>query len=441
MSGLISFWLVSNPLTIDTLQINAEATVKDTVSLSKMGVALNYTGGGRNMAFKKRSKLYEDQRRDRQVMAERKLNEAVNRVVKSKQTTEREEKIETCRISSDSSRAPWAFSHARVEGHRQMGPASSPVALRASRMPSGEYINQIKHSKERQSVFLIEYLTQLMCPLTAYAKSASQRQLDRKKALLLSCADWAGLDDQNTRKDGRITTRSRSKTILEDVRPMHTSFKHSDKQEPSSPSAASVSLLSSLPRTASTERTAPDRSSNLRVPSSPPLLRATDSMYSMDGLPSLSFASISSKNVSQSNTGNDFVNSSLQEGDLSQQSDMSLMVFPGTPVPLQSTPKSTALTLTAARQTSSVPMRESNTISPTLSSSGSVYANAGLQYLSSPFRRLRHIDDLPTKALVFNFLLPCMDHKENGAPFEYDGDALRSTDYLQMAYSGPDMDL
>lgn len=63
---------------------------------------------------------------------------------------------------------------------------------------------------------------------------------------------------------------------------------------------------------------------------------------------------------------------------------------------------------------------------------------AGLQYLGEAFKNVRHIRDLQCPPMVLNCLLPCMLGDCN-PPFVYDG-VPRSSDYLGMAFAGPDMD-
>lgn len=368
-----------------------------------MGPNINYTRRSThpNHGVAK-SKL--EERRERQLLAQNRMQEAVNRAVRSTAGG----KPISAYIQSHSTAVngkKWAFSHARREGDRRMGPAAP--THRSALPKSGR---------------LSPYLTRELKPISdniclAYAMIPPEKT-EKKKLRLLATEDWASLSRSNS-----PASKSSSATLVQDPTKNESSKVKGEQQHLQRYHHLDAVCKAKLDRVPEVkievkkEKVLPhyDTSSvDMNMPSSPPQPDTTLSSSIQSNFSS-SFSGVPSNGPICKTEEEDIKPSSdLLSALLSTQDSVATQAsITGTLVKEERSDHLPDL-LSARQHADSHPLIES-------------------QVFGSLVHNIKNLEDFIVRPIPCPFLLPCM-LEDAGSPFIYDG-VPRSVDYLGMAFA------
>lgn len=327
-----------------------------------------------------------EERRERQQLAQQRMEEAIRRAVRS--TTGVDTFLpSTHLLATAATGKQWAFSHARREGGRIMG-AAAPACRSA--------------------------LTISACDTVA------REEIEQKKHQLLATADWASLSRSNGPASGsRFTALVRDGMKLE---PPEPPGEENDRQ--ASPSEIGLYNIPKVEHATEVQMRADTKddlhrdssSVDINMPSSPPGPDSTLSSYVQSNL-----------------TSSRSLRNSLPVD--REEEEVDVKPTPETILAVASRQGSVA----AQDNFTEFSAKAEAAVGYPYSYSPLVESTPGpltvLQHLGTPFSQVRHVKDLDCKPLVCSFLLPCM-LGECDPPLVYDG-IPRSKDYLRMTFTVP----
>ncbi|KAK9900502.1 hypothetical protein P389DRAFT_187480 [Cystobasidium minutum MCA 4210] len=424
-----------------------------------MGVSINFTkGSGKAHLNKRLSKQQLAERREKQQLAQHKIEEAVRRARRSAAVTETTPLSPTRRgtstaavVTATTHSRQWAFSHARKEGDRRMNAA---VTYRPS-------------------------------STTAYAPVPPEK-LEKKKYQLLATSDWSGLSRSNSPRSRSATVIDANDSIYKTPQVKGGSYSTAQRKSvtPNKPEQrlivkveAKVPIDVKIPKVEEQDSSLTD----IYMSSSPPKhdtplsssiqsnfsssSRHEDTLSSIQG--SAEAVTAYQKEPTTPKPEEDEVkpSSSMLTEILSSQASVATYapstvksvkgleeVIPAKTMPQAEDVKPSFKELRDSVSSHSSIATRATLLTETIKQEGpishastmgdmkpSIIKAGFLRYLGHPYTAMRHVRELDCSPLLLNCFLPCMSGDCN-PPFVYDGIS-RSSDFLGMAFAGPDMDV